>query len=176
MSAVVVYESELGNTAAVARAVAEGIGSFLAVELLDVASAPLPHEVVADLLVVGGPTHALGMSRPSTRRDAAARGGRVVTSGIREWLAASGPLAVRATTFDTHVRHPDLPGHAGRNAARVLRRLGAELVAEPESFYVRDAEGPLLPGELDRARAWGRSLGSLVTRASMPEASLEEEP
>ncbi|PYG01648.1 hypothetical protein SAMN05216184_101107 [Georgenia satyanarayanai] len=164
MGAVVVYESELGNTAAVARAVTEGLGTALDVELLDVATAPPPHEVVAQVLVVGGPTHALGMSRPSTRRDAAARGGRVVTTGIREWLGSSGPLSLPVTAFDTHVRHPDLPGHAGRKAARVLLRLGAELLTEPESFYVRDAEGPLLPGELERARDWGRRIGALAAR------------
>lgn len=162
MDAAVVYESELGNTRAVAEAVADGMRRGLEVELLDVGSAPLPHELDVELLVVGGPTHALGMSRPSTREDAAKRGGRVVDRGIREWLADSQALDVRAAAFDTHVRRPNLPGHAGRKAAKVLQRLGARLVAAPESFYVQDAEGPLLPGELDRARAWGAELAGLL--------------
>ena len=46
----------------------------------------------ADLLVVGGPTHAHGMSRPSTRKTAAADKENVfpqptVTPGLRDWIA-----------------------------------------------------------------------------------------
>src|SRR5690606_26657618 len=105
---------------------------------------------------------ALGMSRPGTRRDAASRGGQALETGLREWLDGAEPLRLRAATFDTHVRRPNLPGSASRSAARVLRRLGADLVAAPESFWVSGAEGPLLPGELDRARAWGAELAGLL--------------
>lgn len=38
------------------------------------------------------------------------------------------------------------------------RHRGYQLAAEPESFFVDDAEGPLGEGELDRARAWGQTL------------------
>lgn len=162
MDAAVVYESAWGNTRQVAEAVAEGIRERLSVEVLDVGSAPPAHVLGVELLVVGGPTHALGMSRPSTRDDAEERGGRHLSTGIREWLAGSEPLHAHAAAFDTHVRHPNLPGHAGRKAAKVLRRLGADVVAAPESFWVEGAEGPLLPGELDRARAWGAELAGLL--------------
>lgn len=167
MDAVVVYETAWGNTRAVADAVAEGMRGGLEVELLEVGAAPPAHELAVELLVVGGPTHAFGMSRPSTRADAATRGGHPSPIGVREWLAGAGQLDVRAATFDTHVRHPDLPGHAGRGAAKVLRRLGAELVAEPQSFYVRDADGPLLEGELERARAWGAELAGLLPQPAL---------
>jgi len=162
MDAAVVYETAWGNTRAVAQAVAEGMRGGLEVGLVEVSTAPAAHELAVELLVVGGPTHAFGMSRPNTRADAAGRGGDPSTTGIREWLAGAGPLSVRAAAFDTHVRHPNLPGHAGRAAAKVLRLLGAELVAEPQSFYVQDADGPLLEGELERARAWGAELAGLL--------------
>lgn len=61
-----------GNTRAVAEAVAQGLGSAMTVELVEVSAAPLESQDV-DLLVVGGPTHAFGMSRPTTRSDAAGR-------------------------------------------------------------------------------------------------------
>lgn len=166
MDAAVVYESAWGNTRAVAEAVAAGMSGRAHVELFDVEHAPAPHELAVDLLVVGGPTHALGMSRPSTRQDAADRGGHALQRGIREWLEGTEPLDVRAAAFDTHVRHPNLPGHAGRKAAKVLRRRGADLIAAPESFYVRDAEGPLLDGELERARTWGAELAGLLPQHS----------
>ncbi len=162
MDAAVVYESAWGNTREVARAVAEGMRARLRVEVLDGGSAPPPHELEVEILVVGGPTHALGMSRPGTREDAEKRGGQHLPTGIREWLAGSEPLHVRAAAFDTHVRHPNVPGHASRKAGKVLRRLGADLVAAPESFYVDDVDGPLLPGELERARAWGAELVGLL--------------
>ncbi|HVM19426.1 MAG TPA: flavodoxin domain-containing protein, partial [Egibacteraceae bacterium] len=90
MRAVVVYESMYGNTKWIAESIAEGIRVHLPVEVIEVGSAPA--EVAADigLLVVGGPTHAFGLSRPSTRHDAAQRkGGSVVSDriGLREWLA-----------------------------------------------------------------------------------------
>lgn len=162
MEAVVVYESAWGNTKAVAEAVSDGLGERLRTELFAVGFAPPAHELDVELLVVGGPTHALGMSRPGTRADAATRGGQPLDLGIRAWLASSGPLRLRVAAFDTHVRRPNLPGAASKKAAKQLRRLGAELMAAPESFWVERAEGPLLPGELDRARAWGAELAGLL--------------
>lgn len=36
--------------------------------------------------------------------------------------------------------------------------------AEPaESFYVRDVDGPLVVGEVDRARAWAQQLAASVS-------------
>jgi len=175
VDAAVVYESSWGNTRAVAQAVAEGLRERLAVEVLDVAGAPPPDRLGVEVLVVGGPTHAFGMSRPGTREDAERRGGGHVGTGIREWLASSAPLDLRAAAFDTHVRHPDLPGHASRKAAKALHRLGADLLTQPESFWVEGAEGPLLPGELDRAHAWGTELAALASSTS-PDDPTKEEP
>ncbi len=168
MRALVVYESAWGNTKAVAEAVAGGLGAgsgregdgVLDVETIDVQDAPALDEVRTDLLVLGAPTHAFGLSRESTRRDAHRRGGADLDTGAREWLDAATAARLRFATFDTHVRHPNLPGAASRRAARSLRRLGGEPVAPPLSFYVDDYEGPLLPGELERAREWGRGLAA----------------
>ena len=53
-----------------------------------------------------------------------------------------------------------LVGSAGRALARRLSRKGFELVAPAESFFVRDSEGPLEDGELERARAWARRVSA----------------
>ncbi|OLT20442.1 hypothetical protein BJF81_16015 [Ornithinimicrobium sp. CNJ-824] len=161
MATLVVYESAFGNTRTVAEAVAAGLGD--GTEVLDVASAPPLADVVADLLVVGGPTHAFGMSRPQTREDAASRGGTPPATGIREWLEASGPVALRVATFDTHTRRPNLPGTAAKAAAKKLRALGCTVVADPEKFWVHGDQGPLLDGEVERARAWGAGLAQAAT-------------
>lgn len=170
--ALVVHESMFGHTAQVARAVAAGVGEVMAVEVVPVEKAP--HTLAGyDLVLAGGPTHAFSMSREASRTEARGRGalhGRVAF-GLREWLSCLGADEhVAAATFDTRVatvRH--LPGSAARAAARVARRHGLREVARPESFYVADVEGPLLDGELDRARVWGRSIA--VTRMQVAPAT-----
>jgi hypothetical protein len=163
--ALVVYESMFGNTEQVAEAIGEGLRSKVEVEVVRVDRAPdvLPDSV--ELLVVGGPTHAFSMSRPSTRDGASAQGTVVMPSqvGIREWLDRLRPhdgTAVFAT-FDTRVtKVRRLPGSAAKAAAKVLRRRRLGVVAESVSFFVEDSTGPLSEGELDRARAWGVSLAA----------------
>jgi hypothetical protein len=126
-----------------------------------------PDLIGVDLLVVGGPTHAFGMSRPSTRDDARQRlgdGGRAPVSGIREWLegldrdARTPPFAF----FDTRVNRPRLPGSAARKAAGLARRQHRAVAVPPMSFWVTGTTGPLLDTELDRARSWGQSLRTAV--------------
>lgn len=166
MDALVVYESMWGNTRAVAEAVAQTLSTGLDVDVVEVGAAAPFTELDVGLLVVGAPTHAFGLSRPTTRQDAARRaGGPVISStiGLREWIEASSSARLPVATFDTHVRHPNVPGHAGRAAATLLRRRGCTLVDRPQSFDVEGYEGPLLPGELDRARRWA---GGLVGRLS----------
>ena len=64
-----------------------------------------------------------------------------------------------AAAFDTRIdKPPALTGVAARGIAKRLGRRGWKLVAEPESFFVEDSEGPLADGELERAREWGKAL------------------
>ncbi|WP_256819803.1 MULTISPECIES: flavodoxin domain-containing protein [Dietzia] len=158
MNALVVYESAWGNTRLVAEAISDGLSPHLTAEVVAAHQAPPLAELKVDLLVVGAPTHAFGLPRDGTREDAHARGGELIPSGVREWLDAAEPASLAVATFDTHVRHPDLPGHAGKKAAKKLRKLGCHPVTDPETFYVDGYEGPLLPGELERAREWGDGL------------------
>lgn len=162
MKVLVVYESMFGNSERVAHAVADGMRPHAEVELLEVDEAPGVPGADVDLLVAGGPTHAFSMSRERTREDAARQGGRTraVFTGLREWIDGlpSGPHGPRVVTFDTRAdRARHLPGSAAKAAARALRRHGFRVVAS-ESFWVEDVAGPLLDGEVGRAREWGRSL------------------
>ncbi|AXH95634.1 flavodoxin family protein [Ornithinimicrobium avium] len=163
MKALIVYESAWGNTRAVAEALAAGLEDSATTEVVDVEWAPALAGLEVDLLVVGAPTHAFGLSRAGTRQDAHRRGGAQLSTGVREWLDAATTASLRVATFDTHVRHPNLPGSAARKAAKRLTRAGCTVVTEPTSFWVDDYEGPLLPGELDRAREWGSMLAAHLT-------------
>ncbi|TRW42966.1 flavodoxin family protein [Georgenia yuyongxinii] len=168
MDALVVYESMFGNTKAVAEAVAEGLtAGATRAQVCEVGEAPALQDLHVDLLVVGAPTQAFGLSRPQTRADAAARGGGSVISageGVREWLGAADhtPGGLRVASFDTHVKTPMIPGWASHSEEKRLRRLGAKVVGKSHSFYVHGYTGPLLDGELDRARRWGEELAATV--------------
>ena len=163
MLALVVYESMFGNTQEIAEAIAKGIGGSEVVEVREVGTLPVLSPDI-QLLVVGGPTHAFGMTRESTRKSAKeqADDGQVVSSGIgiREWLEdlpdIHGDPLVAA--FDTRVGHGHVPGSAAKRIAKRLRSHGYDLVLEPETFWVVGTPGPLVDGELDRAEDWGRHL------------------
>ena len=158
------YESMFGNTQAIAQAVAEGLSARMRVDVVEVGAAPEAIDDEVDLLVVGGPTHAFGMSRPRTRQDAARQteDGLVSTGiGLREWLAALRQGSARAAaTFDTRINKPRLPGSAARRAEKLLRGLGFRIVARPASFYLAESLGPLIGGEGERAGSWGKEIGA----------------
>jgi hypothetical protein len=161
MRALVVFESMFGNTQRIAEAIADGMADGAEVAIFNVADAPahVPDDV--DLVVVGGPTHAFSMSRLSTRRSAARRGGAFtdVPEGLREWLHALAAPTADCTfaAFDTRVDMPLLPGAASHSATRVARELGFRVI-EPASFLVEGYEGPVVAGQLERAREWGHGL------------------
>ena len=171
MRALVVYESMFGNTRNVALAIAEGLGTRIPVETVEVGAAPtvLPADVA--MLVVGGPTHAHGLSTPRSRAEAARRMDRPLVStsrGLREWLASLRPgdgLVVAA--FDTRMKGPELfTGSAATSATVLLRRSRVRRVEAPRSFVLEGPTGPLVDrvpkAQLDAAQAWGADLASRV--------------
>jgi len=173
MRTVVVYESMFGSTHQVAEAVAGGLrdafGSGADVTVRNVRDGDAAVLDGVDLVVVGGPTQAWGMSRPSTRRgapdytrkatsDLVLEPGADDGPGVREWLATVTTWPPFAAAFDTRVKGPPaLTGRASKSVARSLDSRGCVLVIAAESFLV-DRRSHLLPGELERARAWGAAV------------------
>ena len=182
MKALVVYESSFGNTGQIARAVWEGLFSRIPdVALLEAGAAPTCLPLDVELVVVGGPTQAFGMSRPRTRADAQAQAGTTgagPSTGVREWLAALAPpdRLVRAATFDTRIYSPHLPGSAAAGARRTLRHAGFDVTAGAESFWVLGTKGPLRDGELERAFAWGVGLTDLLLGGLRDDAEPDPTP
>ena len=170
MNALVVFESVYGNTRAVAEAIAEGLAPVGVVEAKPVFETGDADLEDVDLLVVGGPTHMHGLTSSFSRRAAIQAGeedgveiepGAQERRGLRQRLGERAGQGRKAASFDTRMdRSPTLTGAASRGIARRLHGGGYELVTEPESFFVEDAEGPLADGELERARAWGAKLAA----------------
>jgi hypothetical protein len=173
MRALIVYESMFGSTRVVAEAIADGIGMEAEVRVLGVADADPKAIGGMDLLVVGGPTQAWGMSWPSTRRGASLHvdkpgsglilePGANTGPGVREWLASLSQIQGLAAAFDTRIKSPILlTGRASKGISRQLSRHGLSVVVPPESFFV-DKGSHLLPGESDRARRWGKQLATTL--------------
>lgn len=162
MRALVVYESMFGSTRIIAEAIAIGLSTQgLDVEASEVGRTSPRIDDDVDLLVVGAPTHTFTLSRSETRSAAAEQAtGPLVSTGIglREWLnelPRGGDMAVAA--FDTHADRK-VPGSASRAAHRRLRRRGYRAVLPAECFYVAGMQGPLVDGDIDRARTWGAEL------------------
>ena len=187
MQIVVVYESVMGNTRAIAEAVARGARAAVpgATVRCRPAARVLAEPIEADLVIVGGPTHFFGLPAERTRlrwvRGVLRRGRAeglttrlepgAAGPGLREWFdeltgdgdvgaapRAAGPGGhPRAAAFDTRLDRP-LAGSAARRIAQLLRRHGYRVIAPPEGFIVEDLQGPLRAGECERAMAWGARL------------------
>ncbi|MDI6098719.1 flavodoxin domain-containing protein [Actinoplanes sp. NEAU-A12] len=174
MKALIVYESMLGTTEAIARAVAERLEMSFDVTVADVRTLPAAGDT--DLLIVGAPTHAFSMSRHRTRADATWHGRRKARApeiGIREYLDCSPWLTgIHAAAFDTALRKPSLPGSAARKAYRRLDGLGCHMLTAAKSFYVTTATGPLLDGELERARRWADTVAATVLAVRRPASTM----
>jgi Flavodoxin domain len=177
MRAIVVFESMYGNTRHVAEAVADGLRASMPTDVVLASDAAGMDLVDVELVVVGGPTHAWGLSSKRTREGAkqdaikhpdhlldAAQAG----SGIREWLQeVHFHSACRGVSFDTRLDKPQaLTGSAARSIQRRLRHAGLTSFDKPHSFAVTGMAGPLAPGEIERAAQWGEAMGRDLARVT----------
>ncbi len=177
MRALVVYESIYGNTHTIARRIAEGLGPRIETRVVPVHEATAEQVAWADVVIVGGPTHAHTLSSASSRKGARETAGKpgsglrvdpdAAGPGLRDWFR--GLVEVqdkRAVAFDTRIDAAAvLTGRASHGIARRLRNHGFSLVAEPESFLV-DKQSHLVEGEADRAAGWGARLAEVFAAVS----------
>ena len=169
MKALVVYESLYGNTAAIAETIARSLGEHgLDVDVHPVTEVPEAETTEVEMLVVGGPTHAHGMSRASTRAVGAGDEKNTFADPTLTPVCASGLSALSdgasrfAAAFDTRFdRSTMLTGSAAKGIAHRLEKQGFRLVAAPESFFVT-SENHLVDGQMERAASWGATLARLA--------------
>ena len=159
MKALVVYDSEFGNTEKAAQAMGEALGSQEDVEVLRARDVQPEQLTGLQYLIVGSPTQAF---QP--------------TSATKEFLKdipAQGLAGVKVAAFDTRISADDISptilkfllniliklfGYAVTPIANGLTKKGGELTVSPEGFYVEDTEGPLKEGELKRAADWVKQI------------------
>ena len=160
MKAVVVYESLWGNTAAIARAIAEGIGPEA--RALSTAEASAAAIADVDLIVAGAPVLAFRLPSDQMRQNLGANPGKAPAApnlshpSMRSWLDALPKGHGGFAVFETRIWWS--PGGSTTAIARGLERVGYRPIAKPKRFIVKGAYGPLRDGELERARRWGADL------------------
>jgi len=161
MNALVVFDTQYGNTEQVARAIATGLAPTFSVQLTKADQIARIDAEQLDLLIVGGPTQRHKMSAMlATMLGAMPRG---TLNGVK------------VAAFDTRYRMAAwLSGSAARGIAHDLRKLGGRLLLPPQSFFMeRDVppEGQkrrhelehLEPGELERATTWAAEIARAAT-------------
>ena len=159
MKALVIYDSSYGNTATIANAIAEALGSDA--RAIDVDQAQVSDIQPDTLIIVGSPTQG---GRPTAQ-----------ITGFLKAIPQDAIKGAKVAAFDTRMAPEEqglglrlvmkVIGYAGPRIAAALNSRGGQLAMPPEGFIVEDKEGPLKPGELERARMWARSL---LARESAP--------
>lgn len=149
MNSIVIYASHFGNTKRIAEAIADGLRAHGTARVLSVEVAPTTLPIGIDLVVIGGPTEAFRMTQPM--------------SHYLDSLEAGALHGIAAAAFDTRLHMPRwLLGSAAVGVERRLVEAGTRVIAPRESFFVVGSPAELVPGELERAKAWGAALAAQV--------------
>ena len=156
MNSIVIYGTRTGEDRPIAEEIADVLARLGDVRLLMAgdATAVEPHH--GELLVVGSSTE-----------------GHTMTPAVRDFLdrlVPKGLWGVRAAVFDTRQGMPRWPTSTAAPAITArLDRLGAHLIEPVGKFIVAGRPAALVPGELERARAWAAALADAAAPASAPK-------
>ena len=174
MKAIVVYESHWGNTAAIARAIAEGIDPDA--QAMSTAQATGAVVAAAELIVAGSPLLGFSLPTDGMLKGIAANAAKdpvppdLNHPSMRSWLEALPQGQGRAAAFETRIWWS--PGSAAKAILERLEAHGYHPLDKAQKFIVEDKYGPLRGGELERAKAWGAALmQALVQQAPRARAS-----
>jgi flavodoxin len=166
MKGLIVYESMYGNTEKIAQAIGEALGKSEEVAIMRVGEANSEQFTGLDLCILGSPTQRFQST--------------TAISDLLEKIPQNGLRGVKVAAFDTRLseewikKTPALAffvkllgrsAYAAKRIADKLQKKGGTLIAPPEGFYVEDTEGPLVPGELERASSWAKNIVSAYSEA-----------
>ncbi len=154
MKAIVIYDSQYGNTEQIAKAIGSGFGEETRVVKVGEVKAEdiAPYHFV----IIGSPT----------------QGGRQ-TAAIKDFLdklPAEALKEKRLAAFDTRLKNifVKMFGYAAPRIEAAIKEKGGNATAQPQGFFVKSAKGPLLDGELERATTWAKSVAAGVPTSQMP--------
>jgi len=153
MKVLIIYDSIFGNTEKIAQAISNYIGSKENVETLRVSDVKPEKLIGLELLIVGSPTRAF---KPT----------KAIMNFLNK-IPLNGLKGVKVAAFDTRISTADMNsrflnllvklfGYAAKPIADKLEKKEGSLIIPPEGFFVKDSEGPLKDGELERTADWAK--------------------
>jgi flavodoxin len=137
MKTLIIFDSNFGNT----QKIAETIAKEFETQAIPVSKVSIDELGGLDLVVVGSPINAW---RPSEKM------GKFLANLNKGQLKG-----VKAAAFDTRVKL-FIHGDAAKKISKALENAGAEVIIEPQAFFVKGREGPLLEGEIEKASQWAK--------------------
>jgi flavodoxin len=150
MNALIVYDSQFGNTERVAQRITSTLSEFGQARAVHVGQIHTGELRGVDMLILGCPTQAMRQ-----------------TPVMQSFIASIPRESLRGLSvacFDTRFRGGFWMLSAAPSMAKQLRMMGVEPLVQPESFFVKalKQEGPLLAGELERAASWAHVLSEKI--------------
>ncbi len=146
--ALIVFHSVYGNTEKVAKALAKGLeNSSVTADCRQVDAVEFDKLNEYELLIIGGPTHSLGVSKP-------------IDTFLERLKTVEGLSGMRVFAFETKTKSW-LAGSAGAKIDRKLKNLGLTIIRPHASAVVKGMNGPLEAGTEEIFRQIGTELAKL---------------
>ncbi|MDE1834206.1 MAG: flavodoxin family protein [Candidatus Micrarchaeota archaeon] len=140
MKALVVFDSNFGNTRLIAENIVKQLGK--GTELVSAQGFKNSNLTGVKLLVVGSPINEWNPTEHTKKFLSLLKKGQL--------------KGIKAAAFDTRVRL--FGGNAAKKIAEALQNAGAEIIVAPQGFYVTGEDGPLADGEIDRSSGWVKQI------------------
>ena len=153
MKALIIYDSQLGNTEKIAQAIGKGFTGDVKVMKV---GAVRPEDIAwAKTVIIGSPTQG---GRPT----------KVMVDFLAN-LKSDAFTGKRMAAFDTRAKSfiVKLFGWAATKIEDTLKGKGGNLTAQPQGFFVKSTKGPLVEGEEDRATNWAKAIAAGVPSSQM---------
>ncbi|MEN8247838.1 MAG: flavodoxin family protein [Bacteroidota bacterium] len=155
MNAIVLYDSQFGNTKMIAEAIHETINSKMPSELVNLTTANPKTFEMPNLVILGAPTQKFNAKETTIK----------FLNELPDMVFENKKVAA----FDTRISLQHLKnrflrfmvklgGYAAKKIDKKMVKKGGTTIIDPEGFYVKDTEGPLLEAEIRRARDWGHRI------------------
>ena len=156
MKIMVIYDSLFGNTEKIAYSITDSLVPSGNVRTFRVSHIRPDQLIGLDLLIVGSPTRAF---RPT-----------IEITGFLNKIPSTGLKGIKVVAFDTRLSNgADKKavftniftrqfGYASKPIADKLVEKGGILVVSSKGFVVKDIEGPLKAGEIERAADWAKTI------------------
>lgn len=146
--AIVIYDTNFGNTEKIAKAIAEGMEEQgVKVDLINAEEVDASKLGEYDMLAVGGPTHVHGVSKPM--------------KAFLERLRSVDVKGRKAFAFDTKMK-AWWAGSAAGGIQKGLKKARMSILKPHSSAIVTGREGPLEEGMEETFRQIGAEIAELI--------------